>query len=190
MSRPMIRRLSLLGLLAASGATLIGGGDDAPAGAARDDGATEATATQTAAAGAQAPDPCTLVTAADLEAAFGSPFEDGAAEDTTPPITFHSCGFIGSADDLVARTVVIQTLGDADIAEAMDRTAVELYEETRDLTDDAEPVDGLGDDAYSAAGSINFVQDGVYVTIAAPGAASAEATAGLSTIATAVSSAL
>lgn len=130
-----------------------------------------------------APDPCELITAADLEAAFGLPFEEGDPGTTSAPFTFHGCGFGAATDDLVARTVTIQTLADGDIDPELDRTAADTFTDMRASMTDATDVADLGDEAFATTYDITFLQDGVYVNLVAPGGSSDEARAGLEQLA-------
>lgn len=177
--------LGLSAVLAACGGAAEDASSDAgsgggPAAAATEEQTSEAPGSTSDGA---APDPCELITAADLEAAFGLPFEEGDASTTTAPFTFHACGFGAATDDLVARTVTIQTLADGDIDEELDRTAADTFADMRASMTDATDVTGLGDEAFATTYDITFLQDGVYVNLAAPGGSSDEARAGLEQLA-------
>jgi hypothetical protein len=137
-------------------------------------------------AGGETPDPCSLISAADLQAVWGVEFNDGTSSETTPPFTFHACGFGQTSDQPPARTLTVQVLGVGDIDEDLrDRgqTPTTLFEGMRDSASDATPIEGLGDGAYRSGSQVAFVSGDVFFTLDAPGASNPETLEGLESLA-------
>jgi len=93
-------------------------------------------------------DVCALITTADLEEAFGAPFDEGelSHEDETGG---DQCVW-GIADAVPGRGLSIVLLRDGHLSAAFAEggdTVKDLYEDSKESSTDAEEVD-LGDDAY------------------------------------------
>jgi hypothetical protein len=198
---PVLHRLRTLAIVAVvSGATLLtaacGGSDGDDAGGS---GGSASAAEQTSGSGddtgeddgsdeggsSATPDPCSLVTPADLQAAWGVEFNEGDASETTPPYTFHSCGFGQTSNEPPARTLTVQVLGSDDIDENLreqGQTPETVFEGQRDAATDPQPLE-LGDEAYQTDSHISILSGDLYVSIDAPGASSPEALQGLEQIA-------
>lgn len=104
-------------------------------------------------------DVCSLVTTADLEEAFGSPFDEGEA--THQEQTGGDQCVWSNSDAPPVKVVSITLLREGHLSEMFADNGVtvqSLYEDTKGYSPDAEPVD-LGDDAY-LAGSLLEVLDG------------------------------
>ncbi|NYJ03509.1 hypothetical protein HNR19_004207 [Nocardioides thalensis] len=104
-------------------------------------------------------DVCSLVTTADLEEAFGSPFDEG--ESTHQEQTGGDQCVWSNTDAPPVKVVSITLLREGHLSEMFADNGVtvqSLYEDTKGYSPDAEPVD-LGDDAY-LAGSLLEVLDG------------------------------
>jgi len=179
--------LGLAGLTGACSTDSAAQGSGSSTGESAAEATSEPTSTDS---GAGAPDPCTLITNADLEASFGLPFGPGEPNLSQAPFTFHGCGFEGTTDDLVARSVTVQTLAAGDIDEELDRTVEQVFDNMRTGFNSSEAVEGIGDEAFTYNGGLAFIQDGVYVDIAAPGGESPEARAGVEQLARTLSAAL
>lgn len=152
-----------LGLAALLTLAACGGGDDEEATDSTSPGGVVTTVAGGGAGTSQlaVPDPCALVTVEEVSAAFGSPIDPPEGSDLTPPIGGRTCLFINSdAPPLKTLQIVVRT--DASFAENLrqsGQTVEKLYQDTKNLTEGAEDVSGLGDQAYKT-GRAYFVLDG------------------------------
>lgn len=135
-----------------------GDSDDDSGGSGEDPGGT----TQGGGGGDDGPaevDVCSLVTTADLEELFGSPFDQG--EPTHHEQTGGDQCVWSNSDAPPVKVVSITLLREGHLSDAFADNGVtvqSLYEDTKGYSAEAEPVD-LGDDAY-LAGSLLEVLDG------------------------------
>jgi len=108
-------------------------------------------------AGGGSVDPCELLSAADLEAVFQSPFDDG---ETThhEEIGTHQCVW-SNLDAPPAKIVSLSTFDDASLAAAdAPLDAAGMFASTLEFAGELAPLD-LGDEAYLAGSSL-YVLDG------------------------------
>jgi hypothetical protein len=194
---PVLQRTRTLAIvLVLSGATLLtaacGGSDGDDAADASPSGSEQASSNDGSASdegdgeSSSTPDPCTLVTAADLQAAWGVEFHEGELTEGTPPIKLRSCGFGQVSNEPPARTLTVSIVGNDGLDDAMmdnGQTTKTLYEGVKDMATDPQPLEGLGDDAYRNDSQIEMLAGDMYVTVTAPGASSPEAIAGLEQLA-------
>ena len=143
-------------LAAAALLTACGGGSDGGADAAAPGAATTAAAATDAGgdspATGEAPDPCSLVTAADLSSAYGVEFGEGATEDTDVAAQrgFRACKWQDSGG---SKSFLLQTVASGD---ALGQTASELFDQSKALYPDA--VDGgVGDKSLVLAEGGGFL---------------------------------
>ncbi len=106
------------------------------------------------------PDPCELVTIADLETFFDVTFDEGTG--TPLEAGTRQCTW-GVADGMTAKVVSLAIGTDASMQDAFNLSAAELFEQTRTFSEDSESIVeedlGLGDESYSTTGGI-YVLDG------------------------------
>ncbi|MEA2703107.1 MAG: hypothetical protein QOD63_1052, partial [Actinomycetota bacterium] len=131
-----------------------------------DGGATTAPAGQ---ASAKTPDPCILLTAAEVSAAVGSPIEPPDSVVIPPPIGGRTCLFSNSdAPPIKNVQIVVRTNGDfAQALRDQGQTVERLYDDSKKLQDAAlvEDVGGLGDRAYKTRSAYYVLKDGVALEI-------------------------
>jgi hypothetical protein len=127
---------------------------------------------------------CELITTADLEEAFGSPFDEG--EFTHQEQTGGDQCVWGNTDAPPVKVFSVTVLRDGHLSEGFEGagvTAESLHEDTKALTPDTEPVDGLGDDAYLAGTQLAVLDGGSYWTFSTTTGDSPEAIAGMKSLA-------
>jgi hypothetical protein len=129
-------------------------------------------------------DVCELITTADLEAAFGSPFDEG--EFTHQEQTGGDQCVWGNTDAPPVKIFSVTVIRDGHLSEGFEAagvTAKSLHEDTKALTPDTEAVDGLGDDAYLAGTQLAVLDGGSYWTFSTTTGTSPEALAGMKSLA-------
>jgi len=129
-------------------------------------------------------DVCGLITTADLEAAFGSPFDEG--EFTHQEQTGGDQCVWNNSDAPPVKVFSVTVLRDGHLSEGFEGagvTAESLHEDTKALTPDAEAVDGLGDDAYLAGTQLAVLDGGSFWTFSTVTGDSPEAIAGMQSLA-------
>lgn len=144
---------ALLGLVACGGGDA-GGDGGAPAGG----GAAAGGATALA-----VPDPCALVTVEEVSVALGSPIDPPESAEIPPPVGGRTCLFVNS-DAPPVKTFQVVTRTDASFTDelrANGQTVEKLHQDTRDQTEGATDVSGLGDQAFRTANAYYVVQRGV-----------------------------
>lgn len=127
-------------------------------------------------------DVCALVTTADLEAAFGSPFDEGEA--THQEQTGGDQCVWSNSDAPPVKVVSITLLREGHLSDAFADngvTVTSLYEDTKGYSPDAESVD-LGDDAYLAGSLLEVLDGDSYYSFSVTGT-SDEAIEGMKTLA-------
>jgi Protein of unknown function (DUF3558) len=143
-----------------------GGDDDGNDTSSSDGGATTAPSGQ---ASAQTPDPCALLTVAEVSAAVGSPIGPPEGTDISPPIGGRTCLFSNTdAPPIKTVQVVVRTNGDFGQAlRDQGQTVERLYQDTKTLEDASvvEDVSGLGDRAYKTARAYYVLDDGVALEV-------------------------
>ena len=154
---------ALSGLLLALGLALTGcGGDDPDDTNASDDGSSQDDSSEgdePDADDAEEVDVCALVSTADLESLFGSPFDEGEA--THHEQTGGDQCVWSNTDAPPVKVISIALQRDGHFPEGFgggDYTVQQLHEETKEYATDIEELD-LGDDAY-LSGSQVAVLDG------------------------------
>ena len=143
-----------------------GGDDDGGAITPSGSGVTTAPAGQ---ASATTPDPCTLLTVAEVSAALGSPIEPPENVAIPPPIGGRTCVFSNTdAPPIKNIQIVVRTNGDFGQAiRDQGQTVERLYDDTKRLQDASvvEDVSGLGDRAYKIKSAYFVLKDGVALEI-------------------------
>lgn len=120
------------------------------------------------------PDPCTLVTPPELLQTFRSPFGPGTRQEIPGPFGQVMCTWTTTEAPPVTFTVSILTTGGID-TKLRDRgqTAHAVFSAARTAITDVQPVEGVGDDAFTSGPSVYFVKGDSYVTAGtSPGASS------------------
>lgn len=128
-------------------------------------------------------DVCGLISTADLEAAFGSPFDEG--EFTHQEQTGGDQCVWSNSDAPPVKVFSITVLRDGHFSEGFEGagvTAKSLFEETKEYSPDAEELD-LGDDSYLAGTELAVLDGGSYWTFSTTTGTSREAIEGMKTLA-------
>jgi hypothetical protein len=129
-------------------------------------------------------DVCALLTAADLEAAFGGPWDGG--EFTHQEQTGGDQCVWGNTDPPPVKVFSVTVLREGHLSanfEAGGVTVAGLHEDTKELTPDAEDVDGLGDDAFLAGTTLTVLDGDTSYSFSTLTGDSPEAIAGMQTLA-------
>lgn len=140
------------------------------------------------AASGDLPNPCDLVTEADLQTYFGSPFDEGEFTDSSEQAGIVQCTW-SNTDAPPVKVVSIAVSTEDSLQEAFGRGAKEIHDLTRQQAEESNSISeadlSLGDDSYRTTSGI-FVLDGdTSYTITSTGT-SDEAIAGLKQMATKV----
>lgn len=128
-------------------------------------------------------DVCALLSAADLQKAFGSPFDDG--ELTHQEQTGGDQCVWANTDAPPVKVFSVTLLRDGHFPEGFgggDYTVAQLHEDTKAFYTDTEPVD-LGDDAYLAGTELIVLDGSEYWTFSTTTGTSAKAINGMKTLA-------
>lgn len=175
-----LRRLMLLGALAASlGLAACSGGDDGSDGGAAASatasvassavgGASGAAgASSTAASSSKVLNPCDLLTQADAASALGEPVNAGQYTDSKNPLGQQLCFFSTVAESThLVQLSLIQTAG---LSEGLRNGAYGNARAQYDLNEaartDKEDVTGVGDDAFYSARQLYAVKGDVYISV-------------------------
>ena len=159
--------------------------DDAPSSQAPDDETDEPEGSEEPDdEGPEQVDVCGLITTADLEEAFGSPFDEG--EFTHQDQTGGDQCVWSNSDAPPVKIFSVTVIRDGHLSEGFEAagvTAESLHEDTKALTPGAEAVEGLGDDAYLAGTQLAVFDGGSYWTFSTTTGDSAEAIAGMQSLA-------
>jgi len=103
-------------------------------------------------------DVCALITTADLQKQFGSPFDEG--ELTHQEQTGGDQCVWSNSDAPPVKTFSITVMRADSLEGAIAASGIsleELYEQTKDAYPDAEEIDGLGDDAFISGSEIQVL---------------------------------
>jgi hypothetical protein len=129
-------------------------------------------------------DVCALITTADLEEAFGSPFAEG--EFTHQEQTGGDQCVWSNTDAPPVKVFSVTVIRDGHLSEGFEGagvTAESLHEDTKELTPNTEAVDGLGDYAFLAGTQLAVLDGGSYWTFSTTTGDSPEAIAGMKSLA-------
>jgi hypothetical protein len=160
-----------------------GGEDKSPA---SEDAA--ATTTVPASSSKGSVEPCTLLTQAELQEAFGSPFDAGEAKTLDPPIGGHQCTWTNT-DSPPVKTFSATIRTDADLADALrsaGRTVKVQFSDTQSMSrglKDFEALSGLGDQAFRSGTRLELLKGNVELSFTTLFGDSPEALAGLKSLA-------
>jgi len=117
-------------------------------------------------------DPCALLTKADAEVLAGAPVKDGEAKDSGNPLGQQLCGY-AAVSDRSSRLVQISVATDGGMTEAMRKsgyTVKRLYTDTKSGNAAAQPVSGVGEDAFMGGFTgLHVLQKDVYFSISVTG---------------------
>jgi hypothetical protein len=135
--------------------------------------------------GGDLPNPCDLITLAEMETAFGFAWNEGDYEppDIAPNAT---CTWTDADPAAPARVVTLSVLTNAAAEEATSQSAEEIHNATKDLLEEGdilEPDLGLGDDSYRTAGGIYILDGDTSYSIITIGGVSDDAVAGFKAMA-------
>jgi hypothetical protein len=179
-----ITRLALTVLLAIGLLAACGGSDSDTSGTTTTEGGSTGGSTTTAPSAADVPDPCTLVTTAELQAAFGSPFGEGEA--THIQTGGDQCVWTNT-DSPPVKTfdIVVQAKFEGAMAQSGE-TVEQLYDSTRTLLADSSTVEDLdlGEKSFISSTKVYVFQDGVMFSFSTLFGDSAQAVSGLKALAT------
>jgi hypothetical protein len=190
----------LLRLLAVSGALALTasacGDDDTAAdptiesedGAADDSGGDGAEGEDEGDDGGDVPNPCDLITLAEMETAFGFAWNEGeyAPPDIAPSAT---CTWSDADPGMPAKIVTLSVVTDAATEEAFGQSVEDIHNGTKSALTEADIVEddlGLGDDSYLTSGGIYILDGDTFYSIITIGELSDDAVAGLKAMAAAV----
>jgi hypothetical protein len=159
------------------------GGDDSGGGSAQDGSGDDSGSEEGGDAGSEEVDVCGLITTADLEEAFGSPFDEGEA--THQEQTGGDQCVWSNTDAPPVKVFSITLLREGHLSDAFegaDVTVQSLYEDTKSYSPEAEEVD-LGDDAYLSGSLLEVLDGDDYYSFSTTTGDSAEAIEGMRSLA-------
>lgn len=157
--------------------------DDAPSSQAPDDETDEPDVEEPEDEGPDQVDACALISPADLEAAFGSPFDEG--EFTHQEQTGGDQCVWTNTDVPPVKVFSITVLREGHLSDAFEDSGVsvpKLHEDTKALSPEAEDVD-LGDDAYIFGTTLNVLAGDTSYSFTTSNGDSPEAIEGMKTLA-------
>lgn len=114
------------------------------------------------------PDPCTLLTVAEVSAALESPIEPPDGRVLTSWVGGRQCLFSTGGLPIKMVQIEVRTNGDFNTRlRAQGQSVDRLYDDTKNFVDAAnvEDVSGLGDRAYRTAGTYRVLKDGVALEV-------------------------
>lgn len=129
------------------------------------------------------PDPCTLLEQADLQSAFGSPFDAGELTDQEQTGS-RQCVWTNT-DAPPVKTFSLVVSNEASVQKAFSLSLQEYFDSVRDASTVDEEL-AIGVEAYRTATTVNVLEDGIYFSFSTFLGDSSEAIAGLKTLATKV----
>ena len=128
-------------------------------------------------------DVCGLLSASDLEAAFGSPFDDGEA--THLEQTGGDQCVWGNTDAPPVKVFSLTVMREGELSDMFEEAGVtveSLHDETRAAMPDAEDID-LGDDAYLSGSTLAVLDGDTSYSFSTTTGTSAEAIEGMKSLA-------
>jgi hypothetical protein len=134
------------------------------------------------------PNPCELITLAEMETAFGFAWSEG--EYSPPDIApIASCSWSDADPGMPAKVVSLSIGTDAGFEDKFGQSVKKVYEDTKALVEPGDILEddlGLGDDSYRTDGGIYVLDGDTSYTFSTLGGLSDEAAAGLRAMATKV----
>lgn len=189
------RLLRLLAVLAALAflSTACGGDDSGTDDAgttdgSETDGSTDSSDDDDDGGDAGLPNPCDLITLAEMDAAFGFAWAEGeyAAPDVAP---IASCTWSDADPAMPAKVVSLSVGNDAGYEEQFNQTVKQVFDSTKELLEEGDILEddlGLGEASYRTAAGIYVLDGDTSYSFTTIGGVSDEAVAGLKEMASTV----
>jgi len=111
--------------------------------------------------------PCSLITKEEAEAALGEPVQEPEFEDTKNPLGQKLCQYNPKSESSqkFIQISVVQNEGMSKVLREQEYNVVKLFQETKKNLAKAQPVPGIGEDAFWGTPGLHVLKGSVYFVV-------------------------